>query len=96
VNAAVNERLASFNIDLAAEARDYCLFVRGNCMALSYGGSLSSSGMMTENGLAYLVTRGEQHFLVCKAGETVATPDQVETIRRFSEDLAAALAPYGR
>jgi hypothetical protein len=89
-------RLAGFGIELAAEARDYCLFVRGNCMALSYGGSLSSSGMMTESGLAYLITRGGRHLLVSKGGETVATPDQVETIRRFSEDLAAALAPYGR
>jgi hypothetical protein len=89
-------RLAAVNIELAAEARDYSLFVRGNCMALSYAGSVGSSGMMTENGLAYLVTHGGRHFLVTKGGETVATPDQVETIRRFSEDLAAALAPNAR
>jgi hypothetical protein len=49
--------------------------------------------MMTEQGLAYLVWRDGQPYLAAKGGETPATPEQVETIRKFSEDLNTALSP---
>jgi hypothetical protein len=47
---------------------------------------------MTEQGLAYLVWRDGQAFLASKGGETPATTEQVETIRKFSEDLNTALS----
>ena len=47
--------------------------------------------MMTEQGLAYLVWRDGQPYLAAKGGETPATPEQVETIRKFSQDLSNAL-----
>ena len=51
-----------------------------------------STGFMTEQGLAYLVWRDGQPFLAAKGSETPATPEQVETIRKFSQDLSSALS----
>jgi hypothetical protein len=48
--------------------------------------------MMTEQGLAYLVWRDGRPYLAAKSGETPATLEQVETIRKFSEDLNTALS----
>ena len=48
--------------------------------------------MMTPQGLAYLVWRDGQPMLAAKGGETAATAEQVEAIRKFSEDLKAALS----
>ena len=47
--------------------------------------------MMTENGLAYLVWRGERPLLVAKESELPAEAEQVERIRKFSGDLKSAL-----
>ncbi len=52
---------------------------------------LGSSGLVTGRGLAYLVERGGQAFLSGKAGEIRASEEQVETLRRFSQDLKAGL-----
>ena len=67
------------------------IYVRDNCMAAagSAARSQGSTGMMTEQGLAYLVWRDGQPYLAAKGGETPATPEQVEAIRKFSEDLKA-------
>ena len=73
------------------------IYARGDCMA-AVGGprgdagiNQGSTGMMTDQGLAYLVWRDGRPHLAAKGGETPATPEQVETIRRFSEDLNTAL-----
>ena len=66
------------------------LYVRGNCVA-AVGGTQGSTGFMTEYGLAYLIWREEGPVLAGKGGETVATAEQVEEIRRFTEDLKTAL-----
>ena len=90
-------RLADFNIQLAAQARDYCLFVRGNCLALAQSAgesftSIGASGMMTENGIAYLVWREGRAWLAAHGGhEQPVTPEELETVRRFSEDLKLTL-----
>ncbi|MGA3016841.1 MAG: hypothetical protein ABSF62_06955 [Bryobacteraceae bacterium] len=90
-------RLADLNIQLAAQARDYCLFVRGNCLALAQAAgesftSIGASGMMTENGIAYLVWREGRPVLAAHGGhEQPATPEEVETVRHFSEDLKLTL-----
>ena len=76
------------------------LYVRDNCVAAAGGSNpginnpginLGSTGMMTVQGLAYLVWRDGQPYLAAKGSETPATPEQVETIRKFSEDLNNAL-----
>ena len=89
-------RLAESGIAMAAEARDYCMFARGNCVALvqSAGGrftSLSSTGMLTEKGLAYLVWRDGKAWLASHGSQTEADSEQVDAIRKFSEDLKTIL-----
>jgi hypothetical protein len=54
-------------------------------------GSIGSTGVMTEAGLAYLVWREGRAVLLGKGSEALAEPAQVEAIRRFSEDLKTAL-----
>jgi hypothetical protein len=97
VSPEIAARLADLNIQLAAQARDYCLFVRGNCLALAQAAeegftSIGASGMMTENGIAYLVWREGRPVLAAHGGhEQPATPEELETVRRFSEDLKLTL-----
>ena len=67
------------------------IYMRDNCVA-AVGGTQGSTGIMTEQGLAYLVWREGQPFLAAKGSETPATPEQVEAIRKFSEDLNTALS----
>jgi hypothetical protein len=87
-------RLEDLNIRLMAEGPAVSIYVRDNCIA-AVGGpggtNQGSTGMMTEQGLAYLVWRDGQPFLAAKGSETPASPEQVETIRKFSEDLNNAL-----
>ena len=84
-------RLEDFNIRLMVEGPLVCIYARDECMA-AVGGTQGSTGLMTAQGLAYLVWRDGQPFLSAKGGETPATPEQVETIRKFSEDLRTALS----
>ena len=51
-----------------------------------------ATGLMTERGLAYLVWRDGVPLLVSKGAEASATPEQVAEIRKFTEDLGAALS----
>jgi hypothetical protein len=84
-------RLEDVNISLAAEGPVVSVYTRGNCLAAA-GGSQGGTGLMTERGLAYLVWRDGQPYLAAKGSETPATAEDVETIRRFTEDLKWALA----
>lgn len=92
----VAERLAGLNIQITAEGPKYFVFVRDNCVALveraetGYG-SIGSTGILTESGLAYLIWRDRRPVLAGKSGEQAADAAQVEAIRRFSEDLKSAL-----
>ncbi len=88
-------RLEDLNIRLMVEGPAVSIYVRDNCIAAvgsTGAGNQGSTGMMTEQGLAYLVWRDGQPFLAAKGSETPATPDQVEAIRKFSEDLNTALS----
>jgi hypothetical protein len=96
VNPVIADRLASLGIQVLSEGDKVFLFARDTCIALVERreagiGSIGSTGVMTETGLAYLVWRGGQAKLVGKGGEQAAADAQVEAIRRFSEDLKAAL-----
>ena len=92
-------RLEDLNIRLMVEGPVVSIYVRDNCIAAvggtpdgNQGNNQGSTGMMTEQGLAYLVWRDGQPYLAAKSGETPATPEQVDTIRRFSQDLNSALS----
>ena len=96
MTAEIAARLARSHIQLAADAKAHGLFTRDSCIALvertgDRFGSIGSTGLMTPSGLAYLVWRDGHALLVGKGGETAAEPEQVEAIRKFSEDLKAAL-----
>ncbi|MDE3164492.1 MAG: hypothetical protein KGN36_01700 [Acidobacteriota bacterium] len=83
-------RLEDLGIRKMAEGPAVSLYVRGNCVA-AVGATQGSTGLMTAQGLAYLVWREGAALLVSKAGETPAAPEQLEEIRQFTEDLKAAL-----
>ena len=89
-------RLEASEILMAAQTHDYCMFVRGNCVALVQSvterfTSIGSSGMMTEKGLAFLVWRDGEAMLASHGNQVAADAEQVEAIRKFSEDLKIAL-----
>jgi len=90
-------RLDVFRIELLSESKEFCVLARESCFALVHLGEagmlgIGSSGMMTENGLAYLVWREGEPRLVAKGSDVPAAAGQVEAIRGFSEDLKAALS----
>lgn len=83
-------------IEIVAEAREYRLYARGACVAMVHftqpgEASIGSCGVMTENGLAYLVWREGRPLLISKGAEKPATAEQLEALRRFAEDLKALL-----
>ena len=88
--------LASAGIQLLSETRSHYLFARDNLVALvertpeGYG-SIGSTGIWTGHGIAYLVWRDGQAFLTGKGFEQPATDQEVAAVRKFSEDLKAAL-----
>jgi hypothetical protein len=87
-------RLDDLNIRLMVEGPAVSIYVRDNCIAAVGGANVinqGSTGMMTEQGLAYLVWRDGLPYLAAKGGETPATPEQVEIIGKFSADLKSAL-----
>ena len=89
-------RLALYRIELLSEAKEFSIVARANCFALLHAPQagvpgIGSSGMMTENGLAYLVWRDGEPRLVAKGSDLPAPPADVEAIRSFSEELKTAL-----
>jgi hypothetical protein len=91
-------RLTACDIQMAAQAKDYCMFVRGNCVALvQFAGerftSIGSSGMMTEQGLAYLVWNDGKAMLSSHGKQVEADAGQVDALRKFSEDLKITIWP---
>jgi len=83
--------LDDFGIAKVVEGPSVTIYSRGNCVAM-VGGTQGSTGLMTENGLAFLVWRDGVPLLAAKASEIRATPEQVDDIRRFTDDLKIALS----
>ena len=83
-------RLEDLGIKKMVEGPSVSLYVRGNCVA-AVGGTQGSTGIMTEQGLAYLVWRDGVAVLSGKGVEIPATPEQIAEIRQFAEDLKSAL-----
>jgi len=88
-------RLAAFQIRIMAETPGHRLLVRDNCFALMRvaqgGGTIGSSGMMTEGGLAFLIWREGRAWLAAKGSEAPAGEEQVQAMLRFSADVKQAL-----
>jgi hypothetical protein len=85
-------RLDDFGISLMVEGPAVSIYMRGECIGMVGSGSQGSTGMLTPQGLAFLVWRDGQPVLASKGAETPATPEQVEAIHKFSEDLKTALS----
>ncbi len=90
---AVTERLESHGIRVVSQSHRYVMLVRDQCLAIvgveNGVCSIGSTGLLTEDGLAYLVLRGEREFLMAKGRELPALPEQIEAIRKFSDDVKA-------
>jgi hypothetical protein len=84
-------RLDDLGIRKMVEGPIVSLYVRGNCVA-AVGGTQGSTGLMTDSGLAYLVWRDGVALLSSKGSEVPATPQQVEEIQEFTQDLKSALS----
>jgi hypothetical protein len=86
-------RLSERGIQIVAETESHMLYARDNLIALveRRHDTIGSTGMLTENGLAYLIWRDGQAYLKSKHAEQAATEQQVDAIRRFSQDLAGSL-----
>jgi hypothetical protein len=93
VTGPTQERLSKLGIQAVAETPSHLLFARDNFIALveRRTGSVGSTGMLTEQGLAYLIWRDGRAFLKSKGAENAATEEQVAAIRQFSQDLRAVL-----
>ena len=94
----VLERLAAAGIQLlpTVEITTHYVFERGGFVALvertpgGFGG-MGSAGLLTGSGFAALIRRGDRSYFVAKNFEQEARPEEVETLKRFSADLEAAL-----
>jgi hypothetical protein len=54
-------------------------------------GNIGAPGLMTEQGFAPLIWRGEQAFFTGRGFEQPASTEQVQKMRSFASDLAKAL-----
>jgi hypothetical protein len=96
------ERLAAAGIQIVpAEIASHFILERDGFVAFVERreegfGNIGASGLMTEQGFAALIWRGEHPFFVGKGSERPATAEQVQSIRAFASDLANALnSPSG-
>ena len=91
------EKIAAAGIQIIpAEISSHFLFSRDGFVALverkddSFG-SIGSSGLLTDRGLAVLVWRGPKAFFVARGFEQEASAEQVAQLRAFAADLRNAL-----
>jgi hypothetical protein len=92
------ERLAAAGIQMlpAVEIATHYVFERDGFVALvertpeGFGG-IGSPGILTGNGFAALIQRGQHSYFIARNFEQEATEEQVIALRRFSADLKLAL-----
>jgi len=92
--------LGATGIQLLSETPTHYLFARDNLVALVERtpqgcGSIGGTGILTERGLAYPIWRDGLALLAGKGFEQPATDTQMAAMRKFSQDLKAALASKG-
>jgi hypothetical protein len=91
------EKLIAAGIQLLpAHIENYFVFERDGFVALVERredgfGRIGTPGLLTEKGPAPLVWKGQSAYFVAKGLEQPASEEQVAAIRRFSDDLKAAL-----
>jgi hypothetical protein len=93
------ERLAAAGIQLlpAVEITTHYVFERDGFVALvertpdGFGG-IGSAGLLTGNGFAALIQRGDRYYFIAKNFEQAARREQVEALQCFSLDLKTALS----
>jgi hypothetical protein len=54
-------------------------------------GETGAPGLLTDNGFAAMIWRGDDAFFVAKGFERQATVSEIEAIHRFNDDLKSAL-----
>jgi hypothetical protein len=55
-------------------------------------GNIGAPGLMTEQGYAALIWRGDQAFFTGRGFEQPASPEQIRSMRAFASELEKALA----
>ncbi|MBM3787366.1 MAG: hypothetical protein FJW30_23655 [Acidobacteria bacterium] len=92
------ERVLAARIELVPDLKiaSHYVFTRDGFAALverreSCFGNIGAPGIVTEQGFAALVWRGERGVFQGRGFEQDATPAQVESLRAFDRDLRAAL-----
>lgn len=55
-------------------------------------GNIGAPGLLTEQGFAALIWRGDEAFFVARNFEQPASQQQVQDLRTFAQDLESALA----
>jgi hypothetical protein len=92
------EKLAASGIQIVpAEIASHFILERDGFVAFvekrdEAFGNIGSAGLMTEHGFAALIWRGDHPFFVGRGFEQPASPEDVQKIRSFATDLAAALS----
>ena len=96
----ITTRLKAVDVWQMVNAACYGVFVRSGCMVVAQRNpgsgeyvSLGSAGCSLEGmGIAFLQWKDEKPYLVRKDFDPVpATPEQLETLRKFSKDVQNAL-----
>lgn len=90
----IQTHLAAIGIRIAAETDSHYLLTRDDLIVLldRTTNTQGSTGILTGEGLAYLIWRDGQAYLKSKTAEIPATEEQVAAIRRFSQDIQSALS----
>ena len=94
------ERIAAAGIQLlpAMDITSHFVFERDGFVALverrgEEFGAVGTAGLLTERGVAPLMTKNGQQVFITKGHEVQAEPGQVELLRNFQRDLQNALSP---
>jgi len=97
---AILEKLAAAGIDLypALELTTHFVFMRDGFVALVERreegfGNIGAPGLLCEKGMAQVVWRGPNAYFVARGFEQAATATEIETLRRFADDLKNCLNP---
>ena len=93
------QKLVDHGIQLlpAAELTTHFVFERDGFIALAERrnngfGNVGAPGLLCQQGIAQLIWRGDQAFFVTKGFERQASPEEVEKLRSFGQDLKISLS----
>ncbi len=93
------QKLVDHRIQLlpAAELTTHFVFERDGFIALAERrnngfGNVGAPGLLCQQGMAQLIWRGDQAFFVTKGFERQASPEEIEKLRSFGQDLKISLS----